>query len=372
MQTAPSAPDKLGGGRTRILIVEDEFVVACDLTDTLEQLGYVVIDAVATGEEAIAKAAALRPSAILMDIRLAGAIDGIEAASRIRSANNIPIVFLSAHSNEETLQRATATEPFGYLVKPFKAPELRCALEVAIQLNGKLERQVASRTLELEAANQELEAFSASIAHDLRTPLRGIAGFSEILIQDHAEGLGPDGLEHVVTVQRAAHHMTGLIDDLIGLARSRHGELVRAPVDVSRLAHEAIARLRAAEPYRVVDVDIADAITIQGDERLLGVVLDNLLGNAWKYTARRERAAISVGTARRDGADTCFVRDNGAGFDVARADRLFEAFERFHAASEFEGTGLGLAIVQRILARHGGRVWADSEVGVGTTFYFAV
>jgi signal transduction histidine kinase len=166
--------------------------------------------------------------------------------------------------------------------------------------------------------------------------------------------------------------MSGLIDDLIGLARTRHGDLLCAPVDVSRLAHEVVGRLRAAEPHRAVDVDIAGAITMQGDERLLGVVLDNLLGNAWKYTARRERAAISVGTARRDGADACFVRDNGAGFDLAHAGKVFGPFERFHAESEFEGTGLGLAIVQRVLARHGGRIWADSEVGVGTTFYFAV
>jgi len=372
---------------SRLLVVEDEFVVSSDLCDTLTSLGYVVAAAVGTGEEAVQAARELRPTAVLMDIRLAGMMDGIEAAERIRSESDVPIVFLSAHSSEETLRRVTATEPFGYLVKPFRAPELRCALEVAIQkhetekrlaeersrwLASELERRVADRTEQLEAANEELEAFTHSVAHDLRAPLRGIAGFTEILLQDHAGELGPEGLEHLATVQHSARRMHLLIEDLLRLSRSSRAELRRVPVDLSRIADEVLNRLRAAEPYRAVLVDIAPAITVSGDERLLELVMENLLGNAWKFTSKREQALIEVGTQHQDGAEIYFVRDNGAGFDPGRADKLFSAFQRLHAMSEFEGTGLGLAIVQRILARHGGRIWAESAVDAGATFYFAL
>jgi signal transduction histidine kinase len=370
---------------SRLMIVEDEFVVACDLCDTLEGLGYQVVAVLGTGEEAVAAAGLVNPTAILMDIRLAGGIDGIQAAARIRSQLDIPIVFLSAHSNEETLRRATATEPFGYLIKPFKSAELRCALEVAIhnhrsqrrqvedrvrRLGAELEHKAAAHTVELEAANQELEAFSYSVAHDLRAPLRGIAGFSEILIQDYATALDPEGLAHLTAMQRAAQRMHLLIEDLLRLLRTTHGELRRDPVDLSRIAHEVMDRLRANEPHRSVTVDIANAITIAGDAQLLGLVMENLIGNAWKFTSKRDEATIEVGTVQRDDEVVCFVRDNGAGFDAGRADKLFTAFQRFHTMSEFDGTGLGLAIVQRILQRHGSRIWAESAIDAGATFYF--
>jgi two-component system sensor histidine kinase/response regulator len=387
----------------RILIVEDELVVACHLTDTLEDLGYAVVDAVATGEEAVHRARTLRPTAILMDIRLAGAMDGIQAAAQIRSERDIPIVFLSAHAGEDTLQRATATEPFGYLVKPFKPTELRCALEIALRQHAmmarlrdpelrprrtteppardpgrdpardpEIDRRVRERTAQLEAANRELEAFSYSVAHDLRSPLRGIQGFSEILIEDHGTALGTEALGHVVRVQGAARRMNWLIEDLLELSRTAQAELRRAPVDLARLAREIAGRLQAAEPARAVSVAIADPISVIGDERLLGVALENLIGNAWKFTAQRSPATIEIGTVAHGGATACFVRDNGAGFDVRQADKLFTAFQRFHSMAEFEGSGVGLAIVQRIIQRHGGRIWADSAVGAGTTMYFAI
>ena len=369
------------------MIVEDEFVVACDLCDTLEGLGYSVVAVVATGEEAVLTAQSVCPAAILMDIRLAGNIDGIQAAAKIRRDHDIPIVFLSAHSSEETLQRATATQPDGYLVKPFRAPELRCALEVAIQnhrtqrrqaedqarqVSAELERRVNERTATLTADNQELEAFSYSVAHDLRAPLRGIVGFGDILAHDHAGELGPEGLEHLTTMQRAARRMHLLIEDLLKLSRTRHGELSREPVDLSRIANEVMNRLRAAEPARAVTVDIADGLIVPGDERLLELVIENLLGNAWKFTSRRDEATIEVGTVRQGNSDAWFVRDNGAGFDLGSADKLFTAFQRFHTMTEFDGTGLGLAIVQRILQRHGGRIWAESAVDAGATFYFTL
>jgi two-component system sensor histidine kinase/response regulator len=386
----PTAQDPIpskDSGATRLMIVEDEAVVACDLSDTLEQLGYAVVGAVGTGEGAVELARSMRPRVVLMDIRLAGEMDGIQAAARIRSESDIPIVFLSAHSSEDTLRRATETAPFGYLVKPFRAPELRCAIEVAIRrheaecqdaaaqqrwMDAELERQVTARTDELEAANHELEAFSHSVAHDLRAPLRGIAGYSDILIHDHAAELGEEGLEHLLTVQRSARRMDMLVADLLRFSQTPHVPLDRAPVDLSRIAHEVMNRLRAIEPHRAVTADIADDIVVPGDERLLELVIENLLGNAWKFTSRRDEAVIEVGAIPDGDGQICFVRDNGAGFDPGRAGELFSAFHRLHTMSEFEGTGLGLSIVQRILERHGGRIWAESAVDAGATFYFTL
>jgi two-component system, sensor histidine kinase and response regulator len=361
-----------------ILIVEDELIVARDLRDTLEDLGYKVVAMVASGEDAVTSARLLRPAAILMDIHLAGDIDGIEAAEQIRRERDIPILYLTAHSNDDALRRATATEPFAYIVKPFTAPELRCAIEVALrkhQLMTQLSRTVTEQhgaEDELRRRNTELDAFSASVAHDLRAPLRGIDGFSQILLEDHGASLGPDGLGHLVSVRQAARRMHGLIDDLLRLSRTASAELHRGPIDLSRLARDAVTRLRAAEPGRAVTVDIADAITVSADERLLAIVLDNLLGNAWKFTSKRDRATIEVGTVRHGEAEVCFVRDDGAGFDPGSATRLFGAFERLHPASEFEGTGLGLAIVRRVIERHGGRIWAEGADGAGATFYFVL
>jgi len=385
MQDATAREPLPGDAATRLMIVEDEFVVACDLCDTLEQLGYSIVASVGTGEEAVEIARTARPSAILMDIRLAGEMDGVQAAARIRSESDIPIVFLSAHSSEDTLRRATETAPFGYLVKPFRAPELRCAIEVAIRRHRieqaateahrrevavELERAVTARTGELEAANQELEAFSYSVAHDLRAPLRGIAGFSEILLEDHAAELGADGLDHLLTVQRSARRMHVLIEDLLRLSRTSRADLERRPVDLSRIAHEVLGRLRAAEPHRSVTADVADDLVVAGDPGLLELVVENLLGNAWKFTSRRDAARIELGAIRQGDTRVCFVRDNGAGFDPAQVGRLFASFQRLHATSEFEGTGLGLAIVGRIVDRHGGRIWAEGAVDAGATFYF--
>jgi two-component system sensor histidine kinase/response regulator len=363
---------------TRLMVVEDEFVIACDLCDALEKLGYTVVASVGSGEEAVEIARTACPSAILMDIRLAGEMDGVQAAAQIRSEVDIPIVFLSAHSSEETVRRATDTGPFGYLVKPFRAPELRCAIEVALSRHRaeKVAVQEHSREIHAELARavargDDLEAFSYSVAHDLRAPLRGISGFSEILALDHAAELGTEGLEHLNTVRRAARRMHLMIEDLLRMSKTSRDVLTRGTADLSRIARDALDRLRAAEPHRSVTADIADDVVVAGDAGLLGLVLENLLGNAWKFTSARADARIEFGTLRQGDALVCFVRDNGAGFDPDGAPRLFSAFQRLHPASEFEGTGLGLAIARRIIERHGGRIWAKGAVDAGATFYFA-
>ena len=227
---------------------------------------------------------------------------------------------------------------------------------------------------ELEGANRELEAFSYSVSHDLRAPLRTIDGFSQILQEDYETALEEEGLDYLGRVRAASAHMAMLIDDLLDLSRVSRRPLRREPVDLASLATEIIEVLRAAEPERNVAFVAGRDIKAYGDVSLLKVALENLLGNAWKFTEREEEARIEFGVDRKPGSlgPIYFVRDNGAGFDQAYSDKLFGAFQRLHGQDEFEGTGIGLATVARIIHRHGGRVWADGEVGEGATFYFTL
>jgi signal transduction histidine kinase len=236
-----------------------------------------------------------------------------------------------------------------------------------------LERRVEERTRELAAANQELEAFSYSVSHDLRAPLRAIDGFSKALLEDYpGQVLDEQGRHYLERIRAGTQRMAELIDALLHLARVTRAELVRRPVDVSRLAHAVAAELARRDPSRTVEVRIEEGLMTEADVHLVTIVLENLMGNAWKFTSRRAGARIEVGGAAVDGTRAYYVRDNGAGFDMQYADRLFGVFQRLHAASEFQGTGIGLATVHRIIVRHGGRIWAESTVGQGATFYFTL
>lgn len=223
-----------------------------------------------------------------------------------------------------------------------------------------------------QIANRELEAFSYSVAHDLRAPLRSIDGFSLALLEDYGAALDDEGKRYLAFVRESAQRMAALIDDLLALSRVSRSELRCERMDLSALARSVVARLRQTHPDRKVEVTIEDGLTDEGDERLLGVVLENLIGNAWKFTARRDRARIEIGAHAVDGHRAYFVRDNGAGFDMAFAPKLFGVFQRLHATTEFEGTGIGLATVQRVIRRHDGHVWADGEVDRGATFSFTL
>jgi PAS domain S-box-containing protein len=223
-----------------------------------------------------------------------------------------------------------------------------------------------------QIANRELEAFSYSVAHDLRTPLRSIDGFSQALLEDCGPQLGADGQDHLRRVRAAAQRMARLIDDLLGLSRVTRSEVQRSRVDLSALAHDIVERLREAALDRRVAVDIADGIVVDGDSRLLQVALQNLLENAWKFTAGRDDARITMTASRDDGQTVVHIADNGVGFDMSYIDKLFGVFQRLHAHAQFEGTGVGLATVQRIIQRHGGRIWAEGVVGGGATFHFAI
>ena len=226
---------------------------------------------------------------------------------------------------------------------------------------------VAARDI-AESANRELEAFAYSVAHDLRAPLRHIDGFSGALLEDFGAQLGEAALAYLRRIRHSTALMARLIDDLLKLSQATSQELARSPIDLSALARATLARLQLGEPQRAVDVAIEPGLAATGDPTLVGVVLDNLIGNAWKFTAKRDDARIEISRA-----PTGFVvRDNGVGFAMTDAKNLFAPFQRLHAGHEFEGTGIGLATVQRIIQRHGGRVWGLGEVGAGAAFFFTL
>jgi PAS domain S-box-containing protein len=242
------------------------------------------------------------------------------------------------------------------------------AEEQVSQLNAELERRVQ----ELEASTRELDAFAYSVSHDLRAPLRSVHGFSDILLQDYDDKLDDDGRQCLERIQSNVARMGQLIDDLLRLSHVSRTGLNRQRVDIGAQAREIIDELRRAEPGRRVETVIGDALVTTGDPLLIRLALENLLANAWKFTGKREQASICVGAVRQSGGQVFFVRDNGAGFDMRYAEKLFNPFQRLHPVTEFDGTGIGLAIVHRILTRHGGRIWAESEPGKGCVFFFTL
>ena len=232
--------------------------------------------------------------------------------------------------------------------------------------------ELARSNAELEAANMELEAFSYSVSHDLRAPLRSIDGFSLALVEDYAEKLDARGTDYLNRVRAATQCMGALIDDLLNLSRVTRSNLARQRVDLSAMAESVAEGLQRSHVHRAVEFVIEDGMTAEGDPRLLRLVLENLIGNSWKFTSKHPRSRIEFGRQVSNGSSTYFVRDDGAGFDPATAGRLFGAFQRLHSTREFPGTGIGLATVQRVIHRHGGRVWAEGAVEKGAVVYFTL
>ncbi len=295
----------------------------------------------------------------------------MQAARRLRKGDLDARTDLP-HTSNEFGQIASSFDDMASALQARESEAVRAREEIH-RLNADLERKVIERTAELAAANQELEAFSYSVSHDLRAPLRSIDGFSQAVLEDCADQLGDQGRGHLNRVRAATQHMGHLIDDLLKLARVTRAEMKREAVDLSALAGGVLADLQTSAPERKMDWQVEPNLVASGDAPLLRVVLDNLLGNAWKFTGKQTHARIEFGALEQaTGGQAYFVRDNGVGFDMTYAGKLFGAFQRLHSVSEFPGTGIGLATVQRIVRRHGGRVWAEGAAGKGATFYFSL
>jgi signal transduction histidine kinase len=367
--TATSAgPVAEGASRARILVADDNADMRAYLVRLLADRWRT--DAVGDGQAALEVIRRDPPDLVLSDVMMPR-LDGISLVNALRAdptTSTIPVVLLSARVGEEAVVAGMETGADDYLVKPFSGPELMSRVGTHLALA----RARRAWALELEQANRELEAFSYSVSHDLRAPLRAIDGFSKALLTEHASALNDQGRHYLERVRAGTQRMSALIEDLLNLSRITRTALRRQPVDLTSLAAGVVEELRRRDPSRTVVVEIAPGLTANGDRQLLGIVLENLLGNAWKFTAKRSQARISFGSDASAAGATFFVRDNGAGFDMAYADRLFSPFQRLHKSSDFEGTGIGLATVQRIVSRHGGRLSASAEVEVGATFCFTL
>lgn len=362
----------------RLLVVDDEAPLVRALDGTLSQEGYRVVG-VTSPAAALEKLRAEKFELLLTDLEMPG-MDGIEL---LRTALTIdpeltPIV-MTGHGTIETAVEAMKSGALDYIVKPFKLSVVLPVLSRALAVrrlrreNQELTANLKRRTQELELANKDLEAFSYSVSHDLRAPLRAIGGFSEILATDLSEGATESNCGLLQRIHAGVDRMNRLIDDLLRLSRALQSEVRRGPVDLAALAREIAEKLQADAPSRKVRWSIPRELRVLGDLGLLKVVMENLLSNAWKYSGKIEAAEIEVGSEiGSKGEPVYFVRDNGAGFDLRFAERLFAPFQRFHSEREFPGTGVGLATVHRLVSKHGGRIWADSAPGQGATFRFTL
>jgi len=370
----------MASGPGSILLVDDMPDNLQVLSDILIREGFVVRP-VTSGAMAFRTMEAALPRLILADIKMPG-MDGYEFCRLLKAApatREIPVIFISALGETRDKVRAFEAGGVDYITKPFQAGEVVARVRTHLALDElrqelvRVNAALQARTDQLEAANREMEAFSFSVAHDLRTPLRGIDGFSQAILEDCQDRLGEAGRSHLGRIRLAVRRMAQVIDDMLDLARINRSEPDLQDTDLAGMCRKILAGLAADDPGRRVEVTIHPDLRAVADGRLLLIALENLLGNAWKYTARRQDARIEVGlTVDPDRGRAWFVRDNGAGFDMAHYGRLFRAFQRLHRADEFEGTGIGLAIVERIVHRHGGEVWAEGSPGQGATFYFTL
>ncbi len=362
---AAASPD--GARRARVLVADDN----ADLRSYIVGLLSPHYDVVATadGAEALDAARAHPPDMVVSDVMMPR-LDGyglVQALRAEQATASIPVLLLSARAGEEAAIEGLDAGSDDYLMKPFSARELLARVRTHVALSQARRACIA----ELERTNQELDAFSYSVSHDLRAPLRAINGFARALVSDYGSVLDEQGRNYLERVCAGADRMGALIDGLLELAQINRAPVAAKLVDLSAMADGVVADLRGANPDRAVTVDVEADLQTRGDPRMLRAVLVNLLGNAWKFTSRTDGARVAFGRVPAD-EPTFFVRDNGAGFDPAHAARLFTPFQRLHSAGEFEGTGVGLATVKRVVHRHRGRIWAEASPGRGATFYFTL
>jgi len=365
---SPSPEKGSGRERPRVLVADDN----ADMREYLARLLSTRwrVEVTEDGQAALASACNQPPDLVLSDVMMPG-LDGFGLLRALRAhprTSQVPVVLLSARTGEEAVLEGLETGADDYLIKPFAARELLARVQTHLDL-ARLRREWSS---ELERANKELEAFSYSVSHDLRAPLRAIDGFSQVLLSDYSSELDERGRHYLERVRSGAQRMAQLIDDVLSLSRITRASLSRDCVDMTDVARKILIELEGREPERRVESRVSDGLVVQADPRLLRVMLENLLGNAWKFTSKQPVAKIEVGQEECGGEAVFFVRDNGAGFDMEHAKRLFTPFQRLHSDAQFEGTGIGLATVHRVVNRHGGRAWAEASPGHGATLFFTL
>jgi two-component system, sensor histidine kinase and response regulator len=365
-----------------ILLVDDDAAKRFALKATLASLGQNVVEA-ASGPNALRQLLKQDFAVILLDVRMPG-MDGFEAAQLIRRrprSELTPIIFVTALDRAETdTGRGYDLGAVDFVFAPVVPAIMRAKVSVFVELyraqqelrryRTQLERLVHERTTALTAINRELEAFSYSVSHDLRAPLLAFDGLNQSLLEDYGDALDQRAKDYLQRMRRASERMSSVFDGLQTLFRLTSGEIHREYCDISAMAAEIVEEMRAANPERMVEVGIAEGMTASADPRLARILLTDLISNAWKFTAKEATARVEIGTEIVDGDTRMFVRDNGVGFDMIYAHKLFGAFQRLHSQSEFPGGGIGLATVRRIVNRHGGRAWAEAAIGEGATFYF--
>ena len=367
-----------------ILIVDDDSTKRFALKAILAPLGENVVEA-ASGADGLRQLLRQEFAVILLDVRMPG-MDGFETAQLVRQrprSELTPIIFVTALDQAETdMGRGYDLGAVDFVFAPVVPAILRAKVAVFVELyraqqelrryRTRLEMLVDERTTALTSINRELEAFSYSVSHDLRAPLLAFDGLSKTMLDEYGDRLDKRAKDNLKRIRAASQRMTSVFDGLQELFRLTGGEVHREKVNISALAREIVEELKIANPNRDVKCEIAPEMAVSGDNRLVRILLANLLNNAWKFTANQPAARVEVGKEIVDGESRIYVRDNGVGFDMIYAHRLFGAFQRLHSQSEFPGAGIGLATARRIVNRHGGRIWAEGTAGEGATFYFVI
>jgi signal transduction histidine kinase len=367
-----------------VLLVDDDSTKRFAIKSILAPLGENVVEA-ASGADALRQLLREEFAVVLLDVRMP-VMDGFETAQLIRQrprSELTPIIFVTALGQAETdMGRGYDLGAVDFVFAPVVPAILRAKVAVFVELyraqqelrryRTRLEMLVEERTTALTSINRELEAFSYSVSHDLRAPLLAFDGLSQTLLDDYGDRLDSRAKEYLKRMRRASERMTSVFDGLQTLFRLTSGEIHREKLDITKLAQELVEEITVENPDRKVETHVAKGIAATGDKRLIRILLVNLLNNAWKFTSTTASPKVEVGTETVDGESRIFVRDNGVGFDMIYAHRLFGAFQRLHSQSDFAGAGIGLATARRIVNRHGGRVWAEGAVGEGATFYFVI
>jgi len=368
--------------KVNLLVVDDDATKRFALRTILAPLDENVIEA-SSGADALRQLLRNEFAVVLLDVRMP-IMDGFETAQLIRQrprSELTPVIFVTALDQAETdMGHGYNLGAVDFVFAPVVPAILRAKVTVFIELyraqqelrryRTQLETLVEERTIALTAINRELEAFSYSVSHDLRGPLVAFDDLSEKLLEKYGKRLDAGATEYLQKMREASRRMTSVFDGLQMLFRLTSGEIKRENVDVSALSRQLVDELRAENPDHNVEVKIAPEVTASGDQRLVRILMGNLINNAWKFTGGKRSPKITIGREVVDGETRIFVKDNGAGFDMIEAHRLFGAFQRLHSQSDYPGAGIGLATARRIVNRHGGRIWAEGALGEGATFYF--